>query len=1114
MNKLYLLCVSLALSNPCFATDLQADLTCGRKTFSMSGLQNKINFPLAVDPKLLKELEENISLIAQMKNRKSNDSQEESRESDNTNAPIVQLAKSEQQEDLSKDNKSPTNQAKAKDAQEQRKKEFRKKRVMFGKEKQLAQKNKSLSEGRNTNKKSTQPLKQNQQQLAKGKNNSKNSSNNTQSAKTAEPKIATNEHSPKKIPIAKPTPKIPQSKAPQNLAETKKLSPVNPTAKNVPKNNQKDLSIVQATPSEDKLSIEKNKSPSFPIETGKSKQISPKEEPLSPSVDSQTKDLSIVQTAPSKDKSSIEKNKFPSFPIEDATISVEKLHSKKEDVSSVATEQEEDQQSPSKRKGKHFAPSNHKEKSLTQKNQTSKETSSTYDRYISRQNHHSMSEDAEQDTSATGEITNGESNIRYTSESSDQENIDSEQSDSVEISESPSDQSNLKKCLTPFHTMHIGLRHTEARGVGYNDGYTTLEGFGIYNGNTSAMPFVDLRGHVFDNGKFAGNVGLGGRSFFPSFEHVLGYYLYYDVRQDTHGLTAQQLSPGIELLGDRMEYRINGYFPIGDRKSHKYGADFDQFDGHHILLKTKQRRVLTGGDAEVGAHLTQDTKYDVYAGAGPYYFSTSHASAWGVKARLLGRFKEYVSLEATYSYDHLFGNVIQGTVALNLPFGKKIKRKGNDCSSQINLALSRAAFSPYRFEIPVIKRVSRKEKAINPATDDPWFVWFVNNTSSSDGTFESPFPTLVQAQNASRPNDMIYVFPGDGTSKGMNMGITLKDGQTFFGSGISHRIKTTRGKITIPAFSNAAPLITNVGGDIVTLANGNQIAGMTFLATAVNSHAIHGISINGATINSNTIIGNVDYEGIGITGFGTVDIKNNQIINLLDPALSTFAGTSIHVQDGTFMKANISNNFVSGFIDAINFGPATNPSIAQTDATIANNVISNFRNDGIFYFTGMPNSTVRILGNTINNTVGVAGGARAGISVSMNNTPDSGNIIIENNTVTTTTPNANVIGILAEINGGITHMNVDINNNRVTTGSGAGASGINVRTTVPNVTICATVTNNIVTQQTAGNHDIQITTDVPGPTASVINVDDISGNIAKDVLISGHVNFVPQGTCE
>src|ERR1700722_8804272 len=154
-------------------------------------------------------------------------------------------------------------------------------------------------------------------------------------------------------------------------------------------------------------------------------------------------------------------------------------------------------------------------------------------------------------------------------------------------------------CQTPNHVMHLGVRHTEARGVGYQTGYSTLEGFAMYNRNAHFMPFIDLRGHVFDDGKFAGNAGVGGRTLLSSIGHVFGCYVYYDVRQSSHGLVPQQVSPGIELLGSRMEYRVNGYFPVGSDESRKYRYKFDAFEGNRILLKFKQLQVMTGGDAEI-----------------------------------------------------------------------------------------------------------------------------------------------------------------------------------------------------------------------------------------------------------------------------------------------------------------------------------------------------------------------------------------------------------------------------------------------------------------------------------------------------------------------------------
>jgi hypothetical protein len=676
-----------------------------------------------------------------------------------------------------------------------------------------------------------------------------------------------------------------------------------------------------------------------------------------------------------------------------------------------------------------------------------------------------------------------------------------------ESSQSP----DIVKCETPYHAMHIGLRHTEARGVGYSNGYTTLQGFGIYNRSTGFMPFLDLRGHVFDDGKFAGNIGVGGRTWLSSVQHVLGYYVYYDVRQHHHRLTPQQVSPGIELLGKRMEYRMNGYFPVGTDRSRRYGYDFDSFHGNRILLKHKQLRVLTGGDAEIGAHITQSAKFDLYAGAGPYYFSASHASSWGGKARLLGRYKEYISLEASYSYDHLFRSIVQGSVALNLPLGKKLNYKEKGCRSKNDLALSRAAFAPYRFEIPVVKRTHIKQKAINPATGDPWKVWFVDNTSSSQGTYESPFPTLFQAEYASAPNDIIYVFPGDGTTTGMDMGIALQNNQDLFGSGITHTISTTKGNIKIPAFSGSSPVITNTPGSVVTLANGNEVSGFQIMVRSAGFYGIDGSSgIIGADINNNSFFGSVDYSGIHIIGQGDVDVKYNQLINSVSQASTT--GISFFVSNETFMDANISDNIVSGFnLLGIFFSPQRN--FASAQVLIARNSISNFGSGGIYSPTGMPNSTVQILNNTVldnaGRNMGPIGTSQGAIVASVNNAPDSGTVIIDGNTVFTPTSSPQQFGITAQINLPTgANFKAVVTNNTVYTGSGTGSVGMNL---FSRGNLCATVSGNqIYSQAASGTTDLNIST---VGASSVINLNDLSNNVAENVTISGlgTVNIAPCG---
>lgn len=519
-----------------------------------------------------------------------------------------------------------------------------------------------------------------------------------------------------------------------------------------------------------------------------------------------------------------------------------------------------------------------------------------------------------------------------------------------------------ESCVTPFRSMHVGLRHIEAEGIGYTNGYTTLEGFGIYNYNDRFMPFLDLRGHVFDDGKLAGNVGIGARSYLEGINHLFGYYLYYDIRQSSHHLMPQQLSPGVELLGKRMEYRINGYFPVGNQKSDGYDYDFKGFKGNNIILKFKKQYVMEGADAEVGVHLTQKTKYDFYLGAGPYYLNASHGSAWGGKIRINGKYKQYALVEASYSYDHIFGNIVQGSVGISIPFGGKIRQKKSECSKNTNLVFARAAQSPYRFEIPIVQKSNLQKKAINPSTGKPWVVWFIDNTSSSSGTFDNPFSTLAQAQTISKPNDMIYIFPGNGTA--LSGGIVLKDNQTLFGAGISQTIRTGNGNIRIPAFSKTYPLLTGSGTGIVTLANNNEVSGI-MLTTNTSNSLIYGFGMVNGYIHNNIGSGHSNSNGINITGGGTYTIKNNHLSAPLGSSGNGISGTAmIGLEDATF---EFINNNVTGFNNGMFL--SANFEIGG-DFIAVGNTVSESNGYGIFFlcFNGTTLSNLTLDRNIVNSS--------------------------------------------------------------------------------------------------------------------------------------------------
>ena len=459
--------------------------------------------------------------------------------------------------------------------------------------------------------------------------------------------------------------------------------------------------------------------------------------------------------------------------------------------------------------------------------------------------------------------------------------------------------------------IRIATRYTIGRGVGYSEGYTTFEGFFAPPPllDNSWIPFLDARGHVFNNGKFAVNAGLGVR-YLNS--RVWGINAYYDYRNTVHQ-HYNQVSLGLESLGITWDFRINGYLPVGDKKSPFYDIQFDSFLGNELLVSLKQEFAMKGANAEVGAHITKMENAQLYAALGPYYFQNEGKRSWGGEGRLVFEAYKHIRLQVNGSYDSLFKGIIQGEVGIFFAFGprkeirttkvreetgffpfyqaKKEAKKAEESACHDEMLLRERALQRVdRNEIIVLDKKREKAIALDPNGGSYSFL-FVDNTSHSNGTFESPFNTLFAAESNSGPGDIIYVFPGDGTSTGMDSGITLQDSQRLLGASTPHQIDTIFGTITIPPLAKTAPLLTNAmisGQSTVNLANNNEVSGFTI-------HDVNGVpytagisllSGTNATITQNTVITIVDADAIEIgdpTGAssvspsGIITIANNRI---------------------------------------------------------------------------------------------------------------------------------------------------------------------------------------------------------------------------------------------
>jgi hypothetical protein len=436
-------------------------------------------------------------------------------------------------------------------------------------------------------------------------------------------------------------------------------------------------------------------------------------------------------------------------------------------------------------------------------------------------------------------------------------------------------------CAEGPRSIWLDVRHIENKGIGYNTGYTTIETFfAPPQGSYFVLPFVDLRGHVFNDGKFAANAGIGFRALHQC--RTYGFNAYYDYR-NTHRYHYNQIGAGFETLGAFLDVRINGYLPVGRKLSRGYHTEFWGFKGNRIYLSQKFEFAMKGVDAEAGFHFGKSNYIDFYAAVGPYVFAGPIGNtAYGGKVRFRGMITDYLTLEISDSFDNVFHNNVQGQISINIPLGKSpnVKRNYGNCSNCDDaIAMSQRMVQPVdRAEIVVVDTHRKKRTANDPLTGQPYVIWFVNNTSHSSGTFESPFSSIATAENIAGPYDIIYVFPGDGTTSGMNTGITLKDYQKLFGAGTNQILVTTLGTFTIPAMANSMPKITNSANGIINCSNHNEISGFNIIIDSILNGIICS-NISDVSIHNNLIDGTSASVG---SASGLISLANSDNINIFD----------------------------------------------------------------------------------------------------------------------------------------------------------------------------------------------------------------------------------------
>jgi len=548
---------------------------------------------------------------------------------------------------------------------------------------------------------------------------------------------------------------------------------------------------------------------------------------------------------------------------------------------------------------------------------------------------------------------------------------------------------------------YFDVRHVVGDGVGYTNSYSQVGTFTPFWLNEDAFIAPNARMIVTNSQQVGGSIGGVGRWYSESWDRILGAYGYYDNDQNALNNRYTQATIGAETLGQWWDARINGYFQTGNNTNFVAalgvgGLPF--YSGHSIIFQGQSLMdgSLGGGDAEFGVPVSPYAQW-LRAYTGAYAYRTGTSSTWGYRARAEAAVSNDLSLGVIVSQDALYGTNVNLTVDFKFSGFQPTRYFPNMTTKQRMLNPVqrnwRVATHTFTQATPI--------QAINPLTNQPYYITHVNNAAAAggNGTSEHPFNFLP----SSAPGDIILVHRGTSTAATPVLGsLTMADNQRLLGDGILSQVTLSArygpnsifGNFNLPGTSNSGlyPFVSS-SGNIVTLANNNEVAGLNLLNAGgsaitntgagsrnfnlhnleIAGNADRGISLinaSGAGIISNINVGVADHAnplGLGNNTNGGIFVASGgpglglQLSNVYmnsSPAGSQAFGVSLLANNGS-LNSFFNNVFTNGNGTGISLSETSQQLSAQMNTVRANN------NTGVGIQVSGTGGGITIVGNNV-----------------------------------------------------------------------------------------------------------------------------------------------------
>ncbi len=451
----------------------------------------------------------------------------------------------------------------------------------------------------------------------------------------------------------------------------------------------------------------------------------------------------------------------------------------------------------------------------------------------------------------------------------------------------------------------VGVQH-RSQGYGYDSGYTSFDAFvPLYQEDFSHLTAAQGSILLDNYGDIGFVAGLVHRQHIDSWGRVVGGNFFYNYREQG-GNGFNQIGFGIETLGNYLDWRMNGYLPLGDGlavPNQGGGVTDAMFSGRSLLVNYIADKPLAGLDTEIGGIIPGSL--DIFrAYAGLYHFQGDYSdSLMGVQGRVEARLRDSGVASVAVTNDGTFGTNVVFAIGLwfpgngprNMsPYGRAAARMGEDVVRNQNIVIER---SPTKD--PVAARWA------NGTVID---VVHVNSGAAVGGAGTPLLPALnlTDAQALAGPQSLIFVHAN---SQYTGESVVLQDGQQLLGEGVGHTIQSLYGSFLLPTVTppediNSVPLITGAPGTAVTLANNNTVSG--FRITNSGGYGAFGNNVTNVTLDRLNISGST-LDGIQLQGAaGNIQVTENFLNNNGGRGLSlstTAANTTntIVISDNTIL---------------------------------------------------------------------------------------------------------------------------------------------------------------------------------------------------------------------